>query len=83
MKNLTRIKEDVVVKHILKLIARGFPPRLAAVANIANSLRVERNIGQVSINWPSIFIKGRPKLIIKFNYKYNYRRALYKDPKAI
>jgi len=31
--------------HILKLIARGFPPRLAVVADIANSLRAKRNIG--------------------------------------
>ena len=33
------------MEHILKLIARGFPPRLAAVAKIANSLRAKRNIG--------------------------------------
>jgi hypothetical protein len=35
----------VVIKYILKLVARGFPPRLAAVADIANSLRAKRNIG--------------------------------------
>jgi hypothetical protein len=35
----------MVVKHILKLVARGFPPRLAAMANMANSLRAKRNIG--------------------------------------
>jgi hypothetical protein len=35
----------VLIKHILKLVVRGFPLRLAAIANIANSLRVERNIG--------------------------------------
>jgi hypothetical protein len=32
------------VEHILKLVARGFPPRLAAVADMANSLRAKRNI---------------------------------------
>jgi hypothetical protein len=48
--NLTKTEEEVVVKHILKLITRGFPPRLAAVANIANSLRAERNLGQFSLN---------------------------------
>jgi hypothetical protein len=31
--------------HILKLITRGFPSKLAAIANIANSLRAKRNIG--------------------------------------
>jgi hypothetical protein len=43
--NLTKTKEGVVVKYILKLISRRFPPRLAAVADIANSLRAERNLG--------------------------------------
>jgi hypothetical protein len=45
LRNLTKLKEEVVIKHILKLITRRFPPRLAAVADIANSLRVERNLG--------------------------------------
>jgi hypothetical protein len=44
-KNLTKLEEDVVVEHILELVARGFPPRLAAVADMANSLRAERNMG--------------------------------------
>ena len=47
----------MIVKHILKLVARGFPLRLAAVANIANSLRAERNLSYVSLNWPSTFVK--------------------------
>jgi hypothetical protein len=48
--NLTKLEEDVVAEHIINLIERGFPPRLAEVANIANSLRTERNIGYVSLN---------------------------------
>jgi hypothetical protein len=47
----------VIVKHILKLVARGFPLRLAAVADIANSLRAERNLGYIGLNWPSMFVK--------------------------
>jgi hypothetical protein len=70
----------VVTKYIINLIKRGFPPRLAEVADIANSLRAERNIGYVSLNWPSTFVKRCSNLRIKFNYKYNYKRALYKDP---
>jgi hypothetical protein len=50
LRNLTTTKEQVIVKYILKLVARGFPLRLAAVANIANSLRAERNLGYVSLN---------------------------------
>ena len=44
-RNLTKTEEDVVVKHILELVTRGFPPWLADVANMANSLRAERNLG--------------------------------------
>jgi hypothetical protein len=43
--NLTKLKEDVVSKHIINLINRGFLPRLAEVADIANSLRAERSLG--------------------------------------
>ena len=73
----------MTVQHILELDARGFAPRLAAVADIANSLRDERNIGHVSINWPRTFVKRQPELQVKFNRKYNYKRALCEDPKVI
>ena len=49
-RNLTNTKEQVIVKHILKLVARGFPLRLAAVANIANSLCTKHNLGYISLN---------------------------------
>jgi hypothetical protein len=42
--NLDKLKEEVIVGYIHKLISREFSPRLAAVANIANSLRAKRNI---------------------------------------
>ena len=45
--NLTKLEEKVVVEHILDLDLRGFPPRLADVADMANSLRAKRNLGQV------------------------------------
>jgi hypothetical protein len=50
LSNLTKLEEDVVAEHIINLVKRGFPPRLAEVADIANSLRVERNIGYISLN---------------------------------
>ena len=50
LQNLTATKEQVIIKHVLKLVVRGFPLRLAAVANIANSLRTKRNLGYVSLN---------------------------------
>ena len=47
----------MIVEYILELVARGFPLRLAAVADMANSLRAERNLSYVSLNWPSTFVK--------------------------
>ena len=81
--NLTKFEEDVIVNHILKLDMRGFPPRLADVANMANSLRAERNLDQVGQNWPSTFVKRRSELVTRFNRKYDYKRALCEDPKTI
>jgi uncharacterized protein YoaH (UPF0181 family) len=81
--NLTATEEQVIVEYILELVARGFPLRLAAVANMANSLRAKRNLGYISLNWPSTFVKRQPELIVKFNQKYDYKRALCEDPKVI
>ena len=73
----------MIVQHILELVARGFPPRLAAVADMANSLRAERNLGHVGINWPSTFVKRQPELKVKFNRRYDYKRAKCEDPEVI
>ena len=47
---LNNNEEQVIVKHILHLVERGFPPRLSAVADMANSLRAERGLGHVGLN---------------------------------
>ena len=78
-RNLTNTEKQVIVEHILELVARGFPPRLAAVADMANSLRAERNLGHVGLNWPSTFVKRQPELTVKFSRKYDYKRALCED----
>jgi hypothetical protein len=82
-RNLTKTEEGVVVEYILELISRGFPPRLAAVADMANSLRAERNLGPVSLNWPNTWVMHRPEFTMKFNRKYDYKRALCEDPEVI
>lgn len=69
----------MIVDHILELDARGFGPRLADVAAMANSLRAERNLGPVGTNWPSTFVKRQPELKVKFNRRYDYKRALCED----
>ena len=49
-RNLDDNEERVIVDHTLQLAARGSPPRLAAVADMANSLRAERSLGHVGLN---------------------------------
>jgi len=82
-RSLTNTEEQVIVDHILELDARGFPPRLAAVADMANSLRAERGLGHVGLNWPSTFVKRQPELVVRFNRKYDYKRALCEDSDVI
>jgi hypothetical protein len=50
LSNLTKLKEDVVAKYIINLIKHKFLSRLTEVADIANSLRAERNIDYISLN---------------------------------
>ena len=78
-RGLDNNEERVIVDHILELDARGFGPRLADVAAMANSLRAERNLGPVGTNWPSTFVKRQPELKVKFNRRYDYKRALCED----
>ncbi|KAH9859203.1 hypothetical protein J1614_012280 [Plenodomus biglobosus] len=82
-RKLDKIEEEVILRHILDLVERGFPPRLAAVADMANSLRDERNLDHVGANWPSTFVKRQPELEVRFNRKYDYKRALCEDPEVI
>jgi hypothetical protein len=73
----------MIVQHILDLEARGFPPRLAAVKDMADLLLAERDQDLVGQNWAPNFVKRRPKLKVKFNRKYDYKRALCEDPEVI
>jgi hypothetical protein len=76
-------EEEVIVQHILDLDARGFPPRLAAVKHMADSLLAERHCDPVGQNWAATFVKRRLELKVKFNRKYDYKRALCEDPGII
>ena len=80
---LTVIEEEVIVRHILELDSRGFPPRLAAVKVMADSLLAARHCDPVGVNWPANFVKRTPELEVKFNRKYDYKRALCEDSKLI
>ena len=83
LRALDNNKEQVIVEYILHLVKQRFPPRLLAVPDMANSLRAERGLGHVSLNWPSTFVKRQPELIVKFSCKYDYKRALCEDSRVV
>ena len=76
-------EEETLVQYILDLDARGFPPRLDAVKDMADSLLDARHRDPVGQNWAANFVKRRPKLKVKFNRKYDYKRALCEDSEVI
>jgi hypothetical protein len=76
-------EEQTIVNYILDLDARGYPLHLPAIKDLADSLLAARHRDPVGPNWPRAFIKRRPELKMKFNRKYDYRRALCEDPELV
>ena len=76
-------EEETIVDYILDLDARGYPLHLPAIKDLADSLLAARHRDPVGPNWPRAFIKRRPELKMKFNRKYDYRRALCEDPELV
>jgi hypothetical protein len=77
---LTPKEETAIVRHILDLDSRGFPPRPQYVQEMADLLLAERDATPVGKNWTTNFIKRRTELKTKFNRKYDYKRAQCEDP---
>jgi hypothetical protein len=82
-RKLLPTEETVVVSQLLDLDIRGFPSRLASVTDIANSLQAERGCSPVRVNWAATFVKRQLELKVKFNRKYDYKRALCEDPEIV
>ena len=82
-RKLTDLEESVLVQHILSLAAKGFPPRLCIVEDMANRLLATRDQPRVGQHWASNFIHRRPELRTRFQQKYDYQRAKCEDPEII
>jgi hypothetical protein len=59
---LIKIEEETIVRYILDLDARSYPPRLSKVKDLANILLTERKALRVGLRWASAFIKREPRL---------------------
>src|SRR3984957_1068802 len=82
-RKLTDLEESVLVQHILDLAAKGFPPRMSVVEDMANRLLATRDAPRVGTRWASNFVKRRPELQTRFQRKYDYQRAKCEDLEVI
>jgi hypothetical protein len=62
---------------------RGFPARYRDVEEMANRLLADRDVLPVGKRWAINFIKRQPQLKMRFQRKYDYRRAKCEDPTII
>jgi len=80
---LTKSEEEELVRHILNLDSRGFPPRIDDVRDMANRLRVTRAASPVGHRWPYRFVQNEPRLKTRRSRAYDIQRALCEDPDLI
>jgi hypothetical protein len=81
--NLTKQEEQTLVKYILELGSRRYPPTLTAVRDMANALLAQRGADEVGIKWPSNFVQRTEALQMKYTRKYDYKRAKCEDRQVI
>ena len=81
--NLTLTEEETLVQYILELDARGFPPQINYVRDIANRLLAARHKKPVGKNWPYNFTQRHSKLKTRFSRAYDFQRALCENPDLI
>jgi hypothetical protein len=62
LRKLSDLEESVLVQHILDLPAKGFPPGVSVVEDMANRLLAIRDQPRVRTRWPSNFINRRSEL---------------------
>jgi DDE superfamily endonuclease len=80
-RKLTDLEESIIVRYVLDLDSKGFPPRYCGVEDMANQILTERDASRVGPRWAANFVKRQPELTARFNRKYDYQRALC-DPNS-
>ena len=80
---LSELEEQAIVHYILDLDARGFPPRIVNVEDMANTILESRDAQRVGTRWASTFVNRQPELKMRLSRAYDYQRALCEDPEKI
>src|SRR5205823_10078038 len=70
-RKLTESEEEALIKYILELDSRAFPPRPSSIKDMANRLLAERDAATVGTNWVARFVKRRPELGTRWIRKYD------------
>lgn len=81
-RKLTNLEEQSIVRYIIDLALRSFPPRRSGVEDMANRLLEIRGGGRVGKNWTSNFVRRQPTLQTRFSRQIDYQRVLCEDPDA-
>ena len=69
---LTDLEEQTIVRYILELNTRSFPPRLSGVEDMANQLLRVRDAPPVGKLWAHRFVQRQPELRTRYARKYDY-----------
>ncbi|KAK8096351.1 uncharacterized protein PG998_014219 [Apiospora kogelbergensis] len=80
---LNALEEEVLREYIIDLDARGMPPNIAGVEDMANLLTASRGGERVGKHWVRRFIDRNPDLKPRMNRRYDYQRALCEDPDVV
>ena len=71
-RKLIDLEEIVLIKRILELNSKGYPPRLCIVEDIANRIIELRDGKRVGPRWATNFVRRQPELRTRFQRKYDY-----------
>jgi hypothetical protein len=74
----TELEEEVIVRNILDMDARGFAPRPAGVEDMANDILELRRGEHVGTRWAYRFTQRRPELTSRFNRVYDFQKTYAK-----
>ena len=69
---LNPTEEDTLVRYILDLDTRGFPPRIRGMEDIANSLLTTYHTKPLDIRWANRFVQRHLELKTRISYIYNF-----------
>ncbi|KAJ3482685.1 hypothetical protein NLG97_g7505 [Lecanicillium saksenae] len=82
-RKLTDLEEKTIIRYVLDLDSRAFPPRLHEVEDMANRLLADRGAPKVGKRWASNFVRRQPEIKTRYFRKYDYKRAKCEDPEVI